>query len=87
MSLDFITDSGYDVVTGQNTLTYTPQLGCSYFLLFPTLVRLQELGAPPGSDAALGVLEFSPYGGVTSAGDAALQSDGALVYFKECFDP
>jgi hypothetical protein len=32
MSLDFITDSGYDVVTGQNTADSGPQLGCSYFL-------------------------------------------------------
>ena len=34
MSLDFITDSGYDAVTGQNTTDSAPQLGCSYFPIF-----------------------------------------------------
>ena len=61
MSLDFTTDSGYDVVTGQNTIDSDPQLSCSYFPYLQTLVRLLGLGVPPGSDAVLGVLNFSPY--------------------------
>ena len=62
MRLDFITNSGYDAVTGQNTtdLLY-PQLGCNYFPYTSTLVLLLGLGAPPGSDAVLGVLFLSPY--------------------------
>jgi hypothetical protein len=61
MSLDFSPNSGYDAVTGQNTTDLHPQLGCSYFLYISTLVPLLGLGAPPGSDAVLGVLVLSPY--------------------------
>ena len=61
MSLDFITNSGYDAVTGQSTTDLHPQLGRSYFTYTSTLDPLLGLGAPPGSDAVLGVLVLSPY--------------------------
>ena len=53
--------SGYDAVTGQNTTDSYYQLGCSYFPYTSTLVPLLGLGAPPGSDAVLGVLILSLY--------------------------
>ena len=61
MSLDLVTNSGYDAVTGQNITDLHPQLGCNYFPYTSTLVLLLGLGAPPGSDAVLGVLVLSPY--------------------------
>ncbi len=61
MSLDFITNSGRDAVTGQITTDLHPQSRCNYFPYSSTLVLLLGLGAPPGSDAVLGVLVLSPY--------------------------
>jgi hypothetical protein len=56
MSLDFITNSGRDAVTGQITTDLHPQSRCNYFPYTSTPVPLIGLGVPPGSDAVLAVL-------------------------------